>query len=221
MARRNLLSQQHLVGLRCIDAASKKLLIVYLPQVEITINEDGDTDEEWITGSTSDSTGRLLPVKVLASQLFFNFDELARPFDNFPAHFMGDVIEDIPKIDRVNPPFGNHDLCIVSLPLVIPVSYKHGLISGALSSCQLEQMEEYCPIIGLWGNTMHYQLSSQSGMSAITQRANDIPDNWGFESRASSAVDIVQLHKDDNDDEPLTQGIRHHFEMLKNHNIQS
>eukprot|EP00957_Ditylum_brightwellii_P108942 8310517-Ditylum_brightwellii.AAC.1 len=34
MARRNLLSQQHLVGLRCIDASSKKLLIIYLPQVE-------------------------------------------------------------------------------------------------------------------------------------------------------------------------------------------
>eukprot|EP00957_Ditylum_brightwellii_P078360 5958426-Ditylum_brightwellii.AAC.1 len=59
MARRNLLSQQHLVGLRCIDATSKKLLIVYLPHVEVTINNDGDADKELITGMTSDSVGRL------------------------------------------------------------------------------------------------------------------------------------------------------------------
>eukprot|EP00957_Ditylum_brightwellii_P066832 5071957-Ditylum_brightwellii.AAC.1 len=135
MVRKNLLSQQHLVGLRCIDAISKKLLIVYLPQVEVTINEDGDTDEEWITGTTSDSAGRLLLVKVLTSQIFYNFDELASPFDNFPAHLMGDVIEDILETDNINPPFGDDDLCIVSLPLVIPVSYKHRLTSGVLNSC--------------------------------------------------------------------------------------
>eukprot|EP00957_Ditylum_brightwellii_P088739 6757827-Ditylum_brightwellii.AAC.1 len=63
MARRNLLSQQHLVCLRCINTTSKKLLIIYLPQVKVTINEDGDTDEELITGLTSDSVGRLQPVK--------------------------------------------------------------------------------------------------------------------------------------------------------------
>eukprot|EP00957_Ditylum_brightwellii_P009184 694925-Ditylum_brightwellii.AAC.1 len=55
MARRNLLSQQHLVGRRCIDATSKKLLIVYLPQMEVTIDDNGDTNEEWITNTTSDS----------------------------------------------------------------------------------------------------------------------------------------------------------------------
>eukprot|EP00957_Ditylum_brightwellii_P201906 15327741-Ditylum_brightwellii.AAC.1 len=32
MARRNLLLQQQLVGLRCINITSKKLLIIYLPQ---------------------------------------------------------------------------------------------------------------------------------------------------------------------------------------------
>eukprot|EP00957_Ditylum_brightwellii_P195678 14908924-Ditylum_brightwellii.AAC.1 len=69
MARRNLLSQQHLVGLMCINTTSKKLLIIYLPQVEVTIDEDSDTNEEWITGLTSDSAVRLQPVKVLASQL--------------------------------------------------------------------------------------------------------------------------------------------------------
>eukprot|EP00957_Ditylum_brightwellii_P204390 15339029-Ditylum_brightwellii.AAC.1 len=110
MARRNLLSQHHLVVLKCINAKSKKLLIMYLPQVEVTIYENGNTDKEWITGSISDSAGRLQPVKVLASWLFYNFDELARPFDNFPVHLMGNVIEDIPEIDSIIPSFGNNNL---------------------------------------------------------------------------------------------------------------
>eukprot|EP00957_Ditylum_brightwellii_P089228 6794948-Ditylum_brightwellii.AAC.1 len=76
---------------------------------------------------------------------------------------MGDVIKDIPEMDSTNPPFGNNNLCIVSLPLVIPVSYKRGLTLGALSSRQLEEMEEYHPIMGLWGSTMQYQFSSRSG----------------------------------------------------------
>eukprot|EP00957_Ditylum_brightwellii_P144478 11005412-Ditylum_brightwellii.AAC.1 len=63
MARRNLLSQQHLVGLMCIDATSERLLIIYLPQVKVKIDEDGNTNEEWITSSISDSVGRLQPVK--------------------------------------------------------------------------------------------------------------------------------------------------------------
>eukprot|EP00957_Ditylum_brightwellii_P124100 9459524-Ditylum_brightwellii.AAC.1 len=134
---------------------------------------------------------------------------------------MDDVIEDIPKTDSINPPFGDNNLCIVSLPLVILVSYEHGLTSGALSSRQLEQMEEYHPIMGLWGNTMQYQFSSRFGMLALIQRANDVPDNQGFELWASGAVDIVQLHKDDNDNEPFNQGISHRLEMLKKHNIQS
>eukprot|EP00957_Ditylum_brightwellii_P016779 1262701-Ditylum_brightwellii.AAC.1 len=103
---------------------------------------------------------------------------------------MGDVIEDIPSTDSINPPFDNNDLCIVSLPSVIPVSYEHGLTSGALSSHQLEQMEEYHSIMGLWDNTMQYQFSLWSGISALIQCANNVPDNQGFESQASGAVDI-------------------------------
>eukprot|EP00957_Ditylum_brightwellii_P148763 11325780-Ditylum_brightwellii.AAC.1 len=67
---------------------------------------------------------------------------------------------------------------------------------------------------------MQYQFSSQSGMSALTLCANDIQDNWGFESQSSSAVDVVQLHNDDYNNEPFIQGIRHRLEMLKKHNIQ-
>eukprot|EP00957_Ditylum_brightwellii_P046370 3519681-Ditylum_brightwellii.AAC.1 len=119
MARRNLLSKQHLVGLMCFNATSKKLLIIYLPQVEVMIDEDSDTDEEWITSSTSDSADRLQSVKVLAIQLFYDFDELARPFDDFPTHLMGGVIEDIPEMDSIIPPFGDNNLCIISISAVI------------------------------------------------------------------------------------------------------
>eukprot|EP00957_Ditylum_brightwellii_P185811 14146842-Ditylum_brightwellii.AAC.1 len=67
---------------------------------------------------------------------------------------MGDVIEDIPEMDSTNPPFGDDDLCIVGLQVVIPVSYEHSLMAGTLNSHQLEQMEDYHPIIGMWSNTM-------------------------------------------------------------------
>eukprot|EP00957_Ditylum_brightwellii_P068101 5169078-Ditylum_brightwellii.AAC.1 len=78
----------------------------------------------------------------MTGQLFYNFDELTRPFDNFPAHLMSNVIEDIPEMDSIIPPFGNNDLHIVSLPSVIPVSYEHGLTAGALNSHQLELMKD-------------------------------------------------------------------------------
>eukprot|EP00957_Ditylum_brightwellii_P031896 2418514-Ditylum_brightwellii.AAC.2 len=58
-------------------------------------------------------------------------------------------------------------------------------------------------------------------MSALTLHANEVPDNWGFESWASGAVDVVQLHDNDNNDEPFIQGIRYRLEILKKHNIQS
>eukprot|EP00957_Ditylum_brightwellii_P066833 5071957-Ditylum_brightwellii.AAC.2 len=82
-------------------------------------------------------------------------------------------------------------------------------------------MEDYQPIMGRWDNTMQYQFSSWSSMSALTLCANNIPDNCGYELQASSAVDVVQLHKDDDDDKPFIQGIRNCLEMLKKHNIQS
>eukprot|EP00957_Ditylum_brightwellii_P020146 1519353-Ditylum_brightwellii.AAC.1 len=79
-------------------------------------------------------------------------------------------------------------------------------------------MEEYHPIMGLWGDTMQYQFSSRFGMSALTQHANGVPDNQCFELQASGAVDVVQLHKDDGNNNPFIQGIRHHLEMLKKNN---
>eukprot|EP00957_Ditylum_brightwellii_P045203 3426796-Ditylum_brightwellii.AAC.1 len=92
-------------------------------------------------------------------------------------------------------------------------------MAGTLNSCQLEQMESYQPIMGLWGNAIQYQLSSRSGIPALTLCTNNIPDNHGFESCASSTVDVVQLHKDNDDDKHFIQGIRHCLEMPKKKNI--
>eukprot|EP00957_Ditylum_brightwellii_P182636 13911359-Ditylum_brightwellii.AAC.1 len=85
-----------------------------------------------------------------------HFDELARPSDDFPAHLMGNVIDNIPETDSINPPppFGDGNLCIISPPVVIPMSYEHNLAAGNLNLCQLEQMEEYHPIMNLWGDTL-------------------------------------------------------------------
>eukprot|EP00957_Ditylum_brightwellii_P059937 4550740-Ditylum_brightwellii.AAC.1 len=58
-------------------------------------------------------------------------------------------------------------------------------------------------------------------MSALTQHTNNVPDNQGFESRAGSTVDIVQLNNDNNDDEPFIQDIKQQLEMPRKHNIQS
>eukprot|EP00957_Ditylum_brightwellii_P176106 13409632-Ditylum_brightwellii.AAC.1 len=40
VARQNLLSQQHLVGLHCLDSISKRILVVYLPQLKVDINKE-------------------------------------------------------------------------------------------------------------------------------------------------------------------------------------
>eukprot|EP00957_Ditylum_brightwellii_P001117 88636-Ditylum_brightwellii.AAC.1 len=65
-------------------------------------------------------------------------------------------------MSALNPPFGDNDLCIVSLSAAIPVSYEHSLTAGTLNSCHLEAIEEYHPVMGLWGYTTQYQFSSWS-----------------------------------------------------------
>eukprot|EP00957_Ditylum_brightwellii_P124517 9489920-Ditylum_brightwellii.AAC.1 len=176
--------------------------------MEVTINDDDDTNKEWIIDTMSNAAGRLQLVKVLASQLLYNFDKLARHSDDFPTQLISDAIDNILETGSVNPPFGDDNLCNVSLLLMIPMSYEHGLMTGTLSLCQPEQVEEYHPIMGLWGDTMHYQFSSRPGMSALI-----------FKSQARGTVIIFQLQEED--DEPFIQSIRHCLEMLKKHNIQS
>eukprot|EP00957_Ditylum_brightwellii_P071217 5413461-Ditylum_brightwellii.AAC.1 len=59
VACQNLLSQQHLVRLHCLDSTSKRIFMVYLPQLEVDINNEGNLCNEWITGTMSDATGKM------------------------------------------------------------------------------------------------------------------------------------------------------------------
>eukprot|EP00957_Ditylum_brightwellii_P078768 5989382-Ditylum_brightwellii.AAC.1 len=60
VVHQNLLSQQHLVWLRCLDSTSKRILVIYLPQLEVDINKEGNLCNKWITGTTSDAAGKML-----------------------------------------------------------------------------------------------------------------------------------------------------------------
>eukprot|EP00957_Ditylum_brightwellii_P079357 6033479-Ditylum_brightwellii.AAC.1 len=60
------LNQRNLVGLQVADHNSKKYINVYLPMLETVLDEDGDVDEEFVTGTTSDNAGKLHPVKMEA-----------------------------------------------------------------------------------------------------------------------------------------------------------
>eukprot|EP00957_Ditylum_brightwellii_P048080 3650459-Ditylum_brightwellii.AAC.1 len=95
------------------------------------------------------TVGKLQPVKVLASQLFYNFKELARPYEDFPDNMNGQEIDAIPDSDSSVLHQGDDNLHVVSLPSAIPVFYKDGLQSGKTNMHQLEQMKDYHPIMGL------------------------------------------------------------------------
>eukprot|EP00957_Ditylum_brightwellii_P120289 9178705-Ditylum_brightwellii.AAC.1 len=77
VAHWNLLSQQHLVRLRCLDSTSKRILVKYLPQLKVDIKEEDDLCNKWITGTTSDAAGTMQSVKVSANLIFHNFNNLA------------------------------------------------------------------------------------------------------------------------------------------------
>eukprot|EP00957_Ditylum_brightwellii_P168977 12862167-Ditylum_brightwellii.AAC.1 len=70
------------------------------------------------------------PIKVSANLVFHNFNELAHPYADFPKSMKGETIKKIPADNAVIPPPGEDSLHVVSLPLAIPVLYKHGLQSG-------------------------------------------------------------------------------------------
>eukprot|EP00957_Ditylum_brightwellii_P060628 4603492-Ditylum_brightwellii.AAC.1 len=70
------------------------------------------------------------PVKVSANLVFHNFNELACPYTDFPKSMKGKAIKKIPTDNIVIPPPGDDPLHMVSLPMAILVSYKHGLQSG-------------------------------------------------------------------------------------------
>eukprot|EP00957_Ditylum_brightwellii_P166538 12677067-Ditylum_brightwellii.AAC.1 len=104
VAHQNLLSQQHLAGLCCVDPMSKRVLVVYFPQIEVDVTKDGNLGNKWIIRTMSDAVGKMQPVKVSAMQIFHNFDKLAHLYINFPKEMKGAEIKKIPSANIVLPP---------------------------------------------------------------------------------------------------------------------
>eukprot|EP00957_Ditylum_brightwellii_P098406 7497592-Ditylum_brightwellii.AAC.1 len=42
VACQNLLSQQHLIELQCLDSTFKRVLVIYLPQLKVGVTDDGN-----------------------------------------------------------------------------------------------------------------------------------------------------------------------------------
>eukprot|EP00957_Ditylum_brightwellii_P127678 9736729-Ditylum_brightwellii.AAC.2 len=83
VVHQNLLSQQHLVGLCCVDSTSKRVLAIHLPQSEVDVTEEGNL-------------GKMQPVIVSATQIFYNFNKLACSYSNPPKAMKGSEIKKIP-----------------------------------------------------------------------------------------------------------------------------
>eukprot|EP00957_Ditylum_brightwellii_P113202 8632718-Ditylum_brightwellii.AAC.1 len=150
--------RQHLAGLHCVNLTSKRALVIYLPQIDVDITKDGNLGNEWTTGTMTDSVGKMQPVKVSATQIFYNFDDLACPYSNFSKRMKGVEVKKISIANTVLPPDGNDLLHVVSLSSTIPVSYLHRLQLGKVTNLDLRlNAESYYALIGLWTDTLVYQ----------------------------------------------------------------
>eukprot|EP00957_Ditylum_brightwellii_P158493 12064405-Ditylum_brightwellii.AAC.1 len=183
---KNLLSQQHLVGLCCVDSTSKRIMVIHLPQIEI----------------------------------FHNFDKLACSYSDFPKGMKWVEIKKIPSADTALPPNGNDPLRVVSLPSAVLVSYSHGLQLCKVTNDDLRfSTESYHLLMGLRSDTLAYQFSSVTGLSGLTQKKSNVPDNRGFDLRKSGALQVVTLLEDCDEDDPFIINIEQHLDMFKNSNI--
>eukprot|EP00957_Ditylum_brightwellii_P147950 11265659-Ditylum_brightwellii.AAC.1 len=204
LTHHSLLSQQHLVGLRCVDSTFKRVLVIYLPQIEVDVTEDSNLGGEWITGTTSDAAGKMQPVKVSATQILNTFNNLACPYSNPLKTMKGTEIKKIPSADSVLSLPGDKPMHMVSLPSAIPVLYAHRLQLGKVTNKDLRfSAEAYHPLMGLWFDTLAYQFSSATGLSGLMQKKHDVPDSQCFKSHDKGALQVAALLEDCNEDEPF------------------
>ena len=109
---------------------------------------------------------------------------------------------------------------MVHLLSAIPVSYAHGLQSGRVSNKDHKyDTEAYHPLMGLWADTLAYQLSSVTSLSGSTQKKDDVPDNQGFKKREAGLLPVVDLLKDCKEDKDFIANIEQHLDLVKNLNI--
>eukprot|EP00957_Ditylum_brightwellii_P104022 7925346-Ditylum_brightwellii.AAC.1 len=194
----NFLSQQHLVGLCCVDSISKRVLVIYLPQIEVDVTDEGDLGNKWIMRTISDTAGKMQPVKVSAKQIFHSFNKLACLYSNLPKIMKGSEIKKIPSADFVLPLPGDDPMHAVSLPLAILVSYAHRLQLGKVNNKDLRfDAEAYHPLM----------------------KKSDVPNNQGFESCKEGTLSVVTLLENSGKGKPFIINIEQCFDMVKNLNI--
>eukprot|EP00957_Ditylum_brightwellii_P175961 13398324-Ditylum_brightwellii.AAC.1 len=132
----------------------------------------------------------------------------------------GKTIKKIPADNTVIPLPGEDPLHMVSLPLAIPVSYEHGLQTGKVTTEDLRyDSEAYHPLMGLWADTLAYQLSPATGFSGLTQKKDDVPNSRGFEARDDGLLPVVALLEECSDDGAFISNITRCLDYVKNSNI--
>eukprot|EP00957_Ditylum_brightwellii_P002628 202170-Ditylum_brightwellii.AAC.1 len=121
---------------------SKRLLVIYLPWIEVDVTEDSNLGDEWITGTMFDAVG--------------NMQLLACPYRNLPKA-KGSEIKKIPITDSVLTLPGDDLMHVVSLPLSIPVPYAHRLQLGKVTNEDIRfSVEAYHHLMGLWSDMLAY-----------------------------------------------------------------
>ena len=75
--------------------------------------------------------------------------------------------------------------------------------------------------MGLWADTLAYQLSPATGLSGLTQKKDDAPDGRGFEARDVGSLPVVALLEDCEDDEAFISNIARRLEYVRNSNIST
>eukprot|EP00957_Ditylum_brightwellii_P108536 8278330-Ditylum_brightwellii.AAC.1 len=127
--------------------------------VALDVTEDCKLGNKWIMGTTSDTAGKMQPVKVSANQISHNFDKL---------EYEGKQVKKILSNDTAIPLHGDDPLHVISLPSAILVSYAHGMQSGKVSNKDLRfDSEAYHPLMGLCADMLAYHLSIATGLSGL------------------------------------------------------
>eukprot|EP00957_Ditylum_brightwellii_P064635 4905454-Ditylum_brightwellii.AAC.1 len=73
--------------------------------------------------------------------------------------------------------------------------------------------------MGLWADTLAYQLSSATGLLGLTQKKDDAPNGQGFEAREVGSLPVVALLEDCDDDDAFISNIVRRLDYVKNSNI--
>eukprot|EP00957_Ditylum_brightwellii_P188732 14366393-Ditylum_brightwellii.AAC.1 len=73
--------------------------------------------------------------------------------------------------------------------------------------------------MGLWADTLVYQLSPATGLSGLMQKKDDVPDSQGFEACEDGSLLVVAFLEDCDDDDAFTSNIARRLDYVKNSNF--